>query len=116
MHVKWDHVDTCIYLGVLVEDSEGIRNWHYLGNDAKVAWNKNDWNYFHRAFEITSDMVEATSVTLHIMGPRGGIDIEFDEIEMNHYFFPEMNCNEQMIVNGGFEVSSHMMSFLFQVL
>ena len=117
IHLNWNlpikYSDACIYFGILVETQEGKRIWHYLQNDAKVPWKKDDWNAYHRTFEITADMLNSRSVTAHIMGPRGGIDIIFDEVEMSNYFKQDSDCNAEMVMNGDLEASFTRLNFTF---
>ena len=97
--------DSCVYFGILLESYDGKRTWHFLGNDAAVPWQGDDWNSFHRIFTVTEDMATSKYATAHILGPGRDIGIIFDEIELIEYFAPEMDCNGEMILNGNMEVS-----------
>lgn len=100
----WNN-NACVYFGVYIEDQDSKKTWAFKQNDAITEWKKDDWNLVVSGVDLTADIINSKMTTIHIMGPKPGIGIIFDQASLRESFEPDTNCNTQMVRNGGFEVS-----------
>lgn len=76
-----------------------------MANANPDSWVANKFNRYEATFEVTDEMMNATSAYMMIKGPRPGVDIIFDQVEISIYDNETLNC-DRLIENGQFETSN----------
>lgn len=90
---------SCPVLTFQIENSAGVKNWYYFGNEDLRPWEPEFWNTFRTKFAVTDDMVGAQRAHFYIERPRAGVTLVVDQIVISR------DCTK-LIVGGDAEDES----------
>jgi len=87
---------------VYYDGSTGKKDTFTLENDDNSRWDTDGFNRYHANFEVTGKLANANRAYFIFQGPPGGIDIIFDDTELQ--VLEDPGCSE-LIKGGDFESS-----------
>jgi hypothetical protein len=105
-NAPWGADDFCPLFAITLVDANGqhgnARNYFNLDPS---AWNATGFNRYSALFPVDEELATAQEAWILIKGPRAGIAVLMDNIEIRIYEPPEQNC-DAIISNGDFEQGS----------
>ena len=99
---QWASPDYCIVIALeyTTGNSTNVKNFV---SDVDASWEAEEWNFFHKIFTVDADLSIADHVVLHVKGPRAGVSILMDQVNLHEYRPPNYSCN-QLVKNSKAQV------------